>query len=458
MKRMLTLLALAAIAMIAVPAAQADGTFTIIEDLPGSFFAPVVYMSDDGQTLSGMGFDGTFYWNETEGVVWIDPDFATEARGGNCSGDGQVLAVTMPNPDGFNQAGYWNATDLFQFMGLVPDAAPCDASLSSAYELNFDGTIGTGLAWIGCDARAFKWTMGGDTVNLGSSGNSSRGSAISTDGMVIGGFDEHPSQGFRRPAIWSDDITGPQLIAGEDAAGEVLAVNSDGTMACGQLDFGAMYWDTASGAIPLGTLPGDEPYGALGLDISDNGEIVGFSGNPFFSTPRGLIWTPADGMMPLDEFFTANGVTGWEAYGIYSGTAISDDGQTIAGVYSDPDVFPPYGVYIVRLQGTVSIEGGDEATETPDLSLRLEGAYPNPFNPMTNVKFSMDYGQNVRLSVFDMSGRRIAVLADRHFAAGEHSVRWTGVNEMGQAVPSGTYLLRLDSAQGVRSDKMMLVR
>ena len=48
--------------------------FTIIEDLPNVFFAPVVFMSDDGTTLSGSGFDGVYYWTEADGVVWIGTD------------------------------------------------------------------------------------------------------------------------------------------------------------------------------------------------------------------------------------------------------------------------------------------------------------------------------------------------------------------------------------------------
>jgi hypothetical protein len=459
MRKLLPILSFAALTILLCPLALAQ-TFTIIEDLPNSFFAPVVFLSDDGLTMSGSGFNGVFYWTETDGVVWID-DGTVSPQGGACSGDGMTLAVTFQNPEGLYAAGYWNPTDLYQFMDPIPEGAPCGSDFSTAYALNYDGTVGVGLAWIGCDARAFKWTMGVGAVNLGSSGNSSRATGISSNGTVVVGFDEHPSAGYRRPAIWTDDIVGPQLIAGEDAAGECQAVSSDGSMVCGQIDQGALYWDAVNGAVALGTLPGDEPYGAYALDISDLGEVIGFSGNPFFSTPRGFIWTVADGMMPISDYFTAQGVTGWEDYGIYSATAISADGQIIAGAYSDPDAFPPYGVYIVRLSGGVSVDGGDDIADpdaAPSVSVRLDGAYPNPFNPQTNVKFSLARAQNVRLAVFDMTGRLVNELADRQFTAGDHSVRWSGTNALGQSVPSGTYLLRLESADGVRSDKMMLVR
>jgi uncharacterized membrane protein len=455
MKRWLLIAALAS--LWAWPA-LAGGTFTIIEDLPNSFFPNAPFLSDDGTVMSGFGFNGVFYWTEAGGVVWID-DGTVSPQGGKCSGDGQSLAVTYANLDGLNQAGYWSDAGGYGFMDLIPEGAPCGADLSTAYDLNYDGSIGVGLAWIGCDARAFKWVQGVGAVNLGSSGNSSRATAISTDGMVTVGFDEHPSAGYRRPAIWTDDVTGPQLIAGEDAAGECYNASSDGAMVVGQIDGMAMYYDELVGAVNIGTLPGDEGFGALALDVSEDGKVVGYSGNPFFSIPRAFIWDVVNGMMPLTDYLIAEGVTGWEDYGIFSATAISDDGLTIAGTYEDPSVFPPYGTYIIQLEGSVSIEGGDgpQPAELPS-ALRLDGAFPNPFNPMTAIKFSTNRDQRVTLSVVNMAGRRVATLADRAFAAGDHQVTWQGTDEFGRAVPSGTYLIKLESEDGVRTDKMMLVR
>jgi hypothetical protein len=99
-----------------------------------------------------------------------------------------------------------------------------------------------------------------------------------------------------------------------------------------------------------------------------------------------------------------------------------------------------------------------EEDDTPALVTRLEGANPNPFNPMTTVKFSLAREQHVTLSVFDMSGRRVAVLADDVFAAGEHPVVWNGRDLAGREAASGTYFLHMISEEGIRSAKMMLVR
>lgn len=84
--------------------------------------------------------------------------------------------------------------------------------------------------------------------------------------------------------------------------------------------------------------------------------------------------------------------------------------------------------------------------------------HPNPFNPLTSVSFSMDHPQYVELIIYDMTGKRITVLADGAFLAGDHSFAWQGKNMQGRAVSSGTYFVRMSSDDGVTSEKMILIR
>jgi S-formylglutathione hydrolase FrmB len=83
---------------------------------------------------------------------------------------------------------------------------------------------------------------------------------------------------------------------------------------------------------------------------------------------------------------------------------------------------------------------------------------PNPFNPRTTISFDIDHPQMVELCIFDMTGRRIAVLARRTFESGQHTMDWSGRDLQGRAVASGTYLLRMVSDEGVVDEKMMLIR
>jgi len=99
----------------------------------------------------------------------------------------------------------------------------------------------------------------------------------------------------------------------------------------------------------------------------------------------------------------------------------------------------------------------------PDLAavppaLRLEGNYPNPFNPQTNIVYSLPSEGRAELAVYDVRGRRLVVLVDRVEGAGRHSVVWNGRDENGSEMASGVYFVRLQFAREVQSQKIVLVR
>jgi hypothetical protein len=103
---------------------------------------------------------------------------------------------------------------------------------------------------------------------------------------------------------------------------------------------------------------------------------------------------------------------------------------------------------------------GATAVDSPALppAAVLHGAAPNPFNPTTVVSFTLTHDARAKISVYDLTGRLVTVLEDRILGAGDHSVVWNGRDAAGRAVGSGSYLLRLESDQDVRSKKVMLVR
>lgn len=88
----------------------------------------------------------------------------------------------------------------------------------------------------------------------------------------------------------------------------------------------------------------------------------------------------------------------------------------------------------------------------------LERVYPNPFNPNTTVSFSVEGDAKVCIAVYDVVGRKVAVLTDEMYGAGSHSVEWSGKDASGRAVSSGTYLVRMEAADRIEFQKIMLVR
>jgi len=79
--------------------------------------------------------------------------------------------------------------------------------------------------------------------------------------------------------------------------------------------------------------------------------------------------------------------------------------------------------------------------------------YPNPFNPTTTIRFTLQSGGNVNISVFDVLGRQVAQLADRRFAPGEHRISFDA-----ESFPSGQYLLRMIAGGQVYTRKITLLK
>ena len=94
----------------------------------------------------------------------------------------------------------------------------------------------------------------------------------------------------------------------------------------------------------------------------------------------------------------------------------------------------------------------------PPPHARLLGVAPNPFNPGTAITFTVPRAQRVRVAVHDLAGRRLATLADAGFAVGDHALRWDGTDGEGRALPSGAYVVHLESDRQVQSRLVTLVR
>jgi hypothetical protein len=94
----------------------------------------------------------------------------------------------------------------------------------------------------------------------------------------------------------------------------------------------------------------------------------------------------------------------------------------------------------------------EEFVDVP-LKIELNQNYPNPFNPATNITFSLPDNKQVRLTVFDLTGRKIAELVNGYLSAGNHTVSWDA-SEMA----SGIYLYRLQTSSSSLSRKMLLIK
>jgi|GEM_PF-5525714 len=92
------------------------------------------------------------------------------------------------------------------------------------------------------------------------------------------------------------------------------------------------------------------------------------------------------------------------------------------------------------------------------VELVLQPAYPNPFNPTTTISYGLPKDQQVKLIIYDLTGRQVKTLVNAQQSAGMHSIQWDGTNGYGQQVSSGVYFYRLTVSRSVKTHKMLLIR
>ena len=89
--------------------------------------------------------------------------------------------------------------------------------------------------------------------------------------------------------------------------------------------------------------------------------------------------------------------------------------------------------------------------------------YPNPFNPETEIQYripSLEQGRgvNVNLTVYNILGQKIQILVQKSQTPGAYSVRWNGMDESGQTVPSGIYFYRIQAGPFESTRRMVLLK
>jgi len=100
---------------------------------------------------------------------------------------------------------------------------------------------------------------------------------------------------------------------------------------------------------------------------------------------------------------------------------------------------------------------GESDDQLPEI-MQLNGNYPNPFNPETEINFSLTQDEDIFLKVYNLKGQHVCTLAEGEYSSGEHSVIWNGKDDNDQPVSSGIYFYRLEAEGKILSRKMALIK
>ncbi len=124
--------------------------------------------------------------------------------------------------------------------------------------------------------------------------------------------------------------------------------------------------------------------------------------------------------------------------------------NTLNGSWVQEEVeFEPYEIKVLQL---VSGALSTESTGRPD-DFKLNQNYPNPFNPTSTISFYLPQASEVKLQVFDITGRLVSTLVNEKRIAGSHSVQFEGAN-----LSSGVYFYRLEARDFISTKKMTLIK
>jgi len=189
------------------------------------------------------------------------------------------------------------------------------------------------------------------------------------------------------------------------------------------------------------TLDGVPLTSGASIDVYASGNVLCGSG---VYTDGILRFTPVYGYDDADPLTAAYPKSGDETY-IF-----------VNGVKTYPAIrWSQHGerLLITQLYSSASLEPGTLPKE-----YALFQNYPNPFNPSTVIKFTLPANAHVELTIYNLLGKKVRTLVTSDLAAGDHSVTWDGLDEIGDGVASGMYLYRLQTGSFVASRKMILMR
>jgi hypothetical protein len=177
---------------------------------------------------------------------------------------------------------------------------------------------------------------------------------------------------------------------------------------------------------------------------------------------------PGDGRVQVSWSYTSDEpLAGFHVYRAETGKAgevqLTDGRLLDRGARTYVDAAPPAGASLLYTVAAIRPDGSEiRSTAVPATTaaalLTLAQNRPNPFNPSTEIDFSVDRDAAVTLRVFDLAGRLVRTLVDERLPAGGHTALWDGRDDGGRRAPSGAYVYRLDAGRGGLVGRMTLLK
>ncbi len=226
----------------------------------------------------------------------------------------------------------------------------------------------------------------------------------------------------------------------EDFFVSKLSTNGDG-----------LHWSTFIGGTRVEFAKG------IDFDSQGNAYVAGYTSSDDFPMYPGTFGAAIVVCKLSDEGSELDWVHSVDSGSANRGNGIALDSQ--GDIYFTGTVGVPASIYVSKLQGdrVTAIDDGPAS----HAGLLLAANYPNPFNPKTNIAYTIPEGSDnarVSLGIYDVGGRLLKQMVDGPQSPGSYDITWDGRDEGGQELSAGVYFYRLRWGQVELSKSMVMVK
>ena len=393
-----------------------DGVFRFATAYPGG--------TSTGAGLDVAGSGITFMTGTFAGTIDIDPGAGVSNL---ASGDGTDVFVTSHDPDGALRGG-------FAFGGN---------GLNTGHGIGAD-PLGT-VAVTGEFTNTTDFDPDPATQREVASGGQ--------NDAFLASYSYEPISILPPPppgcpdGLYMSDFDADQGAVGDEADdfGEFIAIEHLADLAVSLDDCALVFFDAMS----------ERSYFSMQLAGSlDAGgaHLVGNAGVPGVDQtfPDATLQNGPDAITILDR----------SAASVPNGTQVANVVNDVVAsvIYISDDIVFAQLPAVAKHAGDLPSLLKEAAAHEAPASFALEANYPNPFNPLTIIPFSIAEDVQVKLEVFDVTGRLISTLINGPMAAGTYRVEWNGRNLAGHAAAGGAYVYRLSAGRYSHARGMLLVK
>ncbi len=232
----------------------------------------------------------------------------------------------------------------------------------------------------------------------------------------------------------------------------------------GHNGYGPDTWGLTASDNPWG-YSAHEPY------VNDNGTIAPTAA--LSSMP----YTPGESLSALKNFYRTYYNNLWGEYGFKD--AFNLDANWFAASYISIDQGPIIDMienyrsgllwenFMANPEISAMLDSigfvPDSTTGINDIEgklndFKINGTYPNPFNPATTIVFTLPKQEKVVINIYNVLGQKVIKLADKEFTSGRNEITWSGIDQNGTLLGSGIYLLTIQYLDRIETAKMVLIK